>query len=148
MAAEIIAAVKSDATSRKRIEDSVFGKIPASWGAAGLVRNVSMFVTSGSIITGEPASGEDEKLVCTGIADATVEAINRVKIAGVVIASAHERILNGSHHTGTKIDLSRFGAVVFDWWSTLRIDDPLIYRTVPNFNQASGGVLYSDFKGF
>lgn len=141
-ATRIVSAVVQDSESRKRIDSPLAKVLPDRLGVAGGVRNVWM------ILQGNDGSEpEAAKLSCVGIADATSEAINGAKIPGVASATMHDRPNTKTEHTATLVVMEDGSEYVFDWHTTLKVHEPMIYRK-KEWDRASGGVLFSAFKGF
>lgn len=93
--------------------------------------------------------------VCTGIAEATAKAINDAlkrtqpgaSLGAVLRADSQDRVGTTTAHTATGIWMRDKSNHVFDWHATLRVGDPMLYKTAGDF-AASKGVLFSQFTGF
>ncbi|MEO1019423.1 MAG: hypothetical protein AAFY56_17280 [Pseudomonadota bacterium] len=145
----IVATVLADTTSTKRIESNLDFFLPDSWGLTGATRNW------GYVLSFEdPSEKAIADTVCTGIAEATVAAINRNIKTGLPglkrIAKAMEvnRVRNGVYHTATGIVTTDKTGHVFDWHATLAAGNPMLYSTIDAWKKDEGGVTYDDFKGF
>lgn len=146
--------VHRDPECRRRI-DSGFAVLGTQ---AGSFRNLAYFLDGVVRRQSVSPSPEQAKMVCFGIAEAAIEAINAAAqakrpakgtLAPLKFASEIGRNVGESgEHYAVKITMregSAFTWCVFDWWATLRTDDPLIYRTVADFLQAQGGITLSRF---
>jgi len=93
--------------------------------------------------------------VCTGIAEATAKAINAAlkrapagsSLAMVQRADSQDRVGTTTAHTATGIWMCDKANYVFDWHATLRVGDPILYKSAQAFS-VSDGTLFSRFAGF
>jgi hypothetical protein len=143
----IVDAVKSDPAAIAQI-NSLFRILPAGW--AGGTRNFFLMI--------KDWDAEDEetvKLVCVGIADVTERVINRLiqKNQGnpdypFVRAETVTTNSRAVYHVATGVKMKNGNTYVFDWHATLDVEDPLIFRTVYDWDLKIGGSTFSNFKGF
>jgi hypothetical protein len=160
MAAAIIKVVSSDPECRRRIKSPLAAVLPDNWGIAGGVRNYGFALaeTYKAIAKGgfsaQPSKEQDD-LVCYGIRDATIEALERaIKKAKTgdtlksILEVTYSNRDNPIVHTATKIVLSGKDDYVFDWHATLNIDNPLIYPSEKAFEGNTGAVTFEKFTGF
>lgn len=146
MAKFVVNTVKYDPECKKRI-----GQPASRWlsrlGLAGWMRNVG--VMGPAVFTGKGPTPEQDKIICTGIADATAAAIDKAPgrvTHNIAFAVMCGRVLYGFDHAATRIQMVQYGACVFDWHATLDPGNPMIYRSVTDWEKGINGVLYSDFK--
>jgi hypothetical protein len=151
MAQKIIDAVSIDPSCKKLVDDLAFSVLPAGW-AGGFRNAYDILLNPASIWEGK--SLEQLERNCEGITFFTANAIIKNKPPFVSSARDCYRILDGYHHHATAIDLKSFGAVVFDWHATLCIANPVIYRTIVDFQKdnqkdkkGSLGTQFRDFSG-
>ncbi len=145
----IITVVVADTESSKRISSNLDVLMPDSWGLTGAVRNWG-YVLSFQ----DPTEQETANTVCTGIAEATVKAINRgienklPSLKRIAKAMEVNRVRNGVYHTATGImTIDKFG-YVFDWHATLAASNPMIYPSIDDWKKDNGGVTAETLKGF
>ena len=152
----VVDIVAADPESNRRIDSNIDGIIPASWGIAGGLRNagyVALYMASFGRF-GDPTEVEYADRVCTGIADATSNAINkavkdrdarvrRVRSAGVV-----DRARYGTAHPATSVMMVDGQTHVIDWHSTLDQKNPMMYRTLAEWKADVGGVALEAFTGW
>lgn len=149
LALAIIQIVAKDAECQRRITSgfSIFGK------HSGSFRNAEFCIANLASLNKCAPDTEQQKKVCYGVVDATVEAINKVVVqknrpgtlSAVRFASEIGRnVEEAFEHYGTKLVLSSpLDNCVFDWWSTLTIDNPLIYQSSADFVSDGKAVLFS-----
>ncbi|OED38552.1 hypothetical protein AB833_19230 [Chromatiales bacterium (ex Bugula neritina AB1)] len=180
-AGAIVSVVKNDPNCKKNIDSILAYILPDSAGAAGGVRNFLMVLVdtpnyaaeklvnkardAGSFVgLMDPAkeryiapkifSNQDpdvDKLICTGIAEATAAVIKTALptnkgLADIESAQAISRE-TGIAHAGTHITMKDGTDYVFDWHTTLAVENPTIYLT-KNWHQCTGGTLFERFGGF
>jgi hypothetical protein len=147
----IVDTVKNDAECSKRITSSA-SVLPAP--AAGWARDAAVMGLGGMFLGKEPTEA-DGKLVCTGIAAATISAIKKAGLPFVKDARDADRpggyfteagMITGAH-TATRVDLTNHRSVVFDWWATMDINDPLIYASPEDFVRADREMRFSRWPG-
>jgi hypothetical protein len=158
IAATVVQIVATDAECKRRIDDGFFSLFGTHAGAA---RNLAFCIANLATLHKCEPNEQQKQEVCYGIAEATVEAINKVtvakskpgKLASVRFAMQISRNVGQSgEHYATKLILNyqsmtnkNIDDCVFDWWSTLKADDPLIFSSAADFTKASGGVPFSQF---
>lgn len=146
----IVNAVKNDPECVKRITSKA-SVLPAP--AAGWARDAA--VMGPDILTGKDPTPEKGKMVCTGIADTVVKAIENAHIPfvkKVVLADRPggyftEAGMITGNHTAVTVILASHQSVVFDWWATMDINDPLIYPSVEDFKRADREMRFSAWPG-
>ena len=151
VAKAIVTAVSGDTESHSRITGDLKSNsgsmLPDSWGISGAVRNW------GHVLTGkDPTEKAVADTVCTGIADATSEAINRALktkpgIPEIKVSTTIDRELNGVHHTATLVQMVDETSYVFDWHATLNVLNPMIFKPA-GWKKDNHGVLFTRFEGF
>jgi hypothetical protein len=157
----VVEIVSKDPECRRRIDDAFFSKFGT---LSGSFRNGAFCVANLLHLEKCAPDGQQQKKICYGIAEATVEAINKVCIrppntgtlSSVKFAQEIGRNVGESgEHYATKLVLRHhetvsggaFDVCVFDWWSTLKSNDPLIYKSASEFMNASGGIVFSQYSG-
>lgn len=152
----ICAIVASNPEANRRIDSNIDGLIPASWGAAGSIRNLG-YVVLGMATLGmyaDPSDKEFADRVCTGISDATAAAINAAvarkdaRVRNVVSAVPISRVFRGVDHTATRVQMLDGQQHVIDWHATLDVANPLLFRTVRDWVNGNAGVTVQDFTGW
>lgn len=142
----IVDAVSKDPAAREQVE-SWLAFLPDSWGAAGWIRNFGFALVN--TYTGKLAADSPwvEKRVCTGIAAAGVEAIEKSLPGGVKKVHTVDRF--DPAHTATQVDMNDESSYVFDWHATLNVENPMIFPSVSNWQTLKkGGVTLANFEGF
>jgi hypothetical protein len=90
------------------------------------------------------------ELQCTEIAETAAAAIERQKaqIPSLAAASVFARS-QGFAHAGVSLKMTVGGEYVLDWWLTLDVANPVVFR-VDDFDQDRGGmgVPFEKFVGF
>ncbi len=119
--AKIIEVVATDATCKERIDSWLATALPDGLGVAGSIRNLWYIATFR-----DPTAPEIAAKVCTGIADATANAIEKGKVDGVKRVTVISRVRCAVHHTATHVILTDGREVVFDWHATLNSRNPCI----------------------
>ena len=160
LAVAIVNVVASDPECRRRIDSALATVLPDSWGIAGGTRNFAYaFVgTYASLAQGkysaQPTKEQDD-LVCYGIRDATIEALQKaIKKAGPSdsiksISDVDYAIRdNPIVHTATKIVIAKGSEYIFDWHATLNTKNPIIYPSEKDFEANKNSVVFSSFTGF
>jgi hypothetical protein len=153
----VIKVINSDPECQKRISSFIDDVLPDTLGISGATRNWGYVF--GNIFTfgywGDPTDKEFADRVCTGIAEATANAINNAitntcnpglinfKGAGNV-----DRVLRGTSHTATSIIMKDDSRYVFDWHATLNIENPMLYKSLVDWKLDRNGVVYADFSGW
>jgi hypothetical protein len=142
-AQKIVATVKADAESVRRIDSWVKKVVPDHWGAAGGIRNLGYLLSFQ-----DPSDPSVAAKVCYGIAMATSSRIEASKghIREIRRAGLADRAHRGVEHVGTLVEMHDGTTYVFDWHATLNADDPLISR-VQDWKEDRNSVLYSQFRG-
>jgi hypothetical protein len=90
------------------------------------------------------------ELQCTAIVEAAVEAIQkrRQEVAGLQEATLMARS-EGFAHAGVHFAMTDKTNYVIDWWATLDVMNPLLYRADDfDKNRKDKAVLFQDFRGF
>jgi hypothetical protein len=152
----IVDVVSTDPEAVKRIDSNIDAIVPASWGIAGGIRNAGYValnvVTFGAYA--DPTEEEFANRVCTGIANATSDAINRAvrakdaRLRRVAAASVVNRTYRGTDHTATSVAMIDGQIHVIDWHATLDQENPMLYRNVHEWSTSSGGIPFKDFSGW
>jgi len=171
----IINVVKSDKIAYERI-DSMLQYIPPLWipglrDKRGWVRNYGMATAETYLDIGAWFAGKkfgvsfgkhwnpfDPNLPgsvgyeyqCTGMAEAASAAIMAAKsqLPAVKFAEPRDRS-EGLTHSGVWIETVDGGEYIVDWWTTLDIDNPYVFRYADwDQNQKSKGFEFKEFRGF
>lgn len=155
-AESIVNLICNDADSIKRIDSNIDGVLPDSWGISGSLRNWGYVL--GGMATfgywGDPTEEEFADRVCTGIADATSQAINRAikavdpKLRSIKKATTVSRNRLGTAHTATVVIMIDDAEHVFDWHATLSAENPLMFRYVRDWKGDKNGETYDGFEGW
>ena len=153
---QIIEIVAQDAECQKRV-NSWLNKVDiADSGTAGIVRNFAIGLAYGLVPkrwenSFDPSERESMAYLysCDGIAEATSIAINaKIKdIEGLTRASEQAR-KTGYSHTGTLLEMTDNTKYVLDWWKSLSIRCPFVFKYDDFMYQKSEGTPSTDFKGF
>jgi hypothetical protein len=149
LAREVNQVVVNDAACRKQIESLLSYLFPDAAGATGTIRNVPLWIFS--MIAN--VSSEDPRIkpwVCHGIADVTVEAINKVYLGKKKMPVKYALTINRSspmEHYATNIFLADKSNYVFDWHATLNVSNPKVHTT-QSWLEARSGIQLAKFKGF
>jgi len=173
-AGAIVSVVKNDPTCKKNISSVLAYILPDDAGVTGATRNFLMVLADSpnylledvvNFVGGLDTAKERyvapklfpntdpnvDKLICTGIADATAAVISTAlktnRALDLVETAAMLSRETGISHAGTHITMKDGTDYVFDWHTTLAPEDPTIYLT-KNWHQCTGGTLYSKFGGF
>jgi hypothetical protein len=125
-----------------------FADTPLGWKAIGastpaLLGGTSNYFSQLNSKLSDPGYGD---FVCTGIADATVAAIEKAAIAEVAGAAREDRVVPECHSVSgvTMRDGSQF---VFDWFLNLEIHNPVIFRLDEWQVNSSDGIQFASFRG-
>jgi hypothetical protein len=150
LAEQIVKVVAMDPTCQKRIPVSG-QETPSRW--RGFWRDAAIIVGNPVDFVLDRKNEETSALICTGVAEATVAAIQNAvlskKLTGVLSAVDIERD-SGMNHSATTVVLGprpNVSQVVFDWFETLDLWNPLIYPSTHAFLSDTGWVHYSQFRG-
>ena len=160
LAAAIVDVVVNDPECVRRIDSGFATVFPDSLGIAGAARNFAFAFagTYASLAQGkysaQPTKDQDD-LVCYGIRDATMAAIEKaIKTAGpgdslksiseVYFSIRDEPLV----HTATKIVIANTYDYVFDWHATLNTRNPIIYPSEKDFEANKGSKEFASFTGF
>lgn len=156
-ARKLVDVVSKDQESRRRVDSWIRwfavtqqGHGPSSAGVAGVIRNFAM-----AAVNMDPSERDSNafRWSCDGIAEATAIAINkaiqldRKRFSGIVSAEEQAR-KEGYSHTGTLINLEGGSRYVFDWWKSLDVMNPHIFRYDDFMNDRGRSVPFQDFLGF
>ena len=163
----MVKVVSADAVARERIS-SILGDVGVLGGSRGAVRNFMMVlgdmvmdtITWGTDKAGiEPISGHDfydpngkgwgAQLQCTGIAEAATQALNRradefPNVSEFQVGSRSESY----PHAGVVVVTTDGNRYVVDWWMTLEVDNPMVFRHADWDAAKGGGVALKNFNGF
>ena len=142
-AQQVVDAVRNDATCNLNIK-SWLRKLPASAGASGTLRNLGYFV-----MAKDPSDPAIAAQTCTGIAVATVSAIETARKAGQISGiQSVERIdrFGLMPHTATKVTAPDGATYVFDWHATLNPRNPLI-NYEDEWTRKLAGTPFASFYG-
>jgi len=110
------------------------------------------YLISRDLTVFDPSDPSTARYLCTGIADATLAAIQAAKakrpgvftkVSAVDVVSRFEPF----DHTATAVTTADGGEYVFDWWKTLHPWSPMLYRR-DEFLENRGGVLFVHFGGW
>jgi hypothetical protein len=143
----IIEAVTKDAESMGRIDSNLDGILPDSLGMAGNTRNAG-YVLMNTLTGGyaaDPSDPEYANRVCTGIANATSETIQRQIDQGakgfenLASATTIDRVVNGTDHTATQVTTKDGQVHVLDWHQTLNADNPMVYQDAEVWKRGDSG---------
>jgi hypothetical protein len=159
IAVAIVGITAGDPECRRRIDDGFFSKFGSMSGGA---RNLAYCIANLAKLENCAPDSKQQQKICHSIAEATVAAINKVvvtrpkprNLASVRFASQIGRNVgqNGEHYAMkvilTQSDSNTFKPdfCVFDWWATLKSNDPLIYKTSTDFMNPAGGIPFSQFS--
>lgn len=144
---KIIEVVKNDAESSSRLS-SPLRYLPL----AGWLRDAS--VMGPDMFTGNDPTPEKSKMICNGIEDATNAAILSAKLPFVRNVETANRqggfnveagLIVGAH-VATRVDFVDGQTIVFDWWATMNIDDPLLYPSNRDFELATRAMRFSEWE--
>lgn len=101
------------------------------------------------------ATAAQDDLVCYGIRDATIAALNtaikRTAPGGSLRLIADVGYVirdNPIIHTATLVTLVDKSAAVFDWHATLNAANPLLYPSAKAFEDNRDSVHFAAFRGF
>ena len=84
-----------------------------------------------------------------GIAEATSNAIEaRRGEAPHLKAVSQQAREKGYSHTGTLIEMDDGSRYVLDWWKSLSIRNPFVFRYRNFMQDLGGGIPFTEFKGF
>lgn len=153
---EIAAVVAKDPEASKRTDSNLNAVLPASWGVAGGFRNAG-YVALGMVTLGrlgDPTEPEYANRVCTGISDASSNALNAAvtkrdaRVRNIVQTVPISRVLDGVDHTAVQLVMRDGQKHVFDWHATLEAENPLLFQTPVSWVKGSGGVPPKDFCGW
>jgi peptidoglycan hydrolase-like protein with peptidoglycan-binding domain len=179
VAREVVRAVSNDPECRKSISSVLAYFLPPDKGWTGGVRNFLMVFADipnyaleevvnayrrSSASKGDkteryvapknfpPNAPHVDRIICTGIAEATANTINRVLTSSRTLSqhvqtARMESRRTGIAHAGTLLQMVNGSQFIFDWHMTLQPENPLIFRAEDWHNRRSG-VLYSRFNGF
>ncbi len=148
----IVEVVSKDKEAKKRIDSFLSTVMPDGLGWTGSARNYGFALKETFFGNGNPTK-EQELLICYGIAEYTAKilniAISKVK-AGSTLSiiekvSYINRDLHGIAHQATLFKLLNGTEFVFDWHATLSSKNPLIYRTVKDFEEGTNSVMFENF---
>ncbi|TDJ24802.1 MAG: hypothetical protein E2O58_04935 [Gammaproteobacteria bacterium] len=178
-ATQIVKTVKSDANCVKNISSVLAYFLPDDLGWTGGVRNFLMvfadipnyviedtvnayrrstatkgnkaerFVAAKNFPSNSPRV---DKIICTGIAEATAAALNRAlktskELSSQIASVRMESRATGIAHAGTLIEMLDGSSYVFDWHMTLAPENPCIFKA-QNWHNRIGGVTFIKFARF
>ncbi len=160
-AAAIVDAVSQDVESRRRLHSILRFLGPVGTQHRGGLRDTGLEWKA--IFASLPALGHgwgsftgriDNKLndpayadlCCVGIADATVAAINKAGITEVAAAAREDRILP-EWHSVTGVTMRDGSQYTFDWFLTLAVNNPVIFRLDEWRADMSFGIQFAGFSG-
>jgi hypothetical protein len=152
----VVDLVGKDSESKKRISSVIDNILPDSWGISGAMRNWG-YVLGGMATLGnwgDPSEKEFADRVCTGIADATSLAINKLIKAGdprmrkFTKAVTVDRTLRSTAHTATGIVMADGSEHVIDWHATLSAENPMLFESVRDWKADKNGITYEEFSGW
>lgn len=160
LALAIVDVIAADPECKRRIDSGLSAIMPSSLGWTGSVRNYGFAFkeTYKAIFSGgysaQPTTEQDD-LVCYGIRDATIEALEKAlkKVKGDSTLSAISEVSyvirdDPIVHTATLITVTKRWKYVFDWHATLETRNPLIYPSEKAFMENRDSVVFSSFTGF
>jgi hypothetical protein len=149
---KLVEIIKNDSESTKRITAVSLG----GWAGNALVMGPA-------ILTGRGPSEEESKVICTGIQQATSNAIQAAKpsfVQTVVVGKEEKKevgeatreggyftkagIITG-YHVATKVKFVSGQTIVFDWWATREPGDPLLYPSEEDFECKTRGMRFSQW---
>ena len=152
----IVTLISKDLESNKRITSIIDNILPDTWGGAGFVRNAGYVL--GNMFSlgywGDASEKEFADRVCTGISNATSQAIIKAIessnpfFRNIKSAVTVDRQLNGTAHTATGIVMTNKSEHVFDWHATLSADNPMMFRSLLDWKAGKGGITYEEFSGW
>jgi hypothetical protein len=160
-AREIVNIVASDSECGRRI-NSVLKIVPPQYQASGFIRNTLITVgfdmvpdildTYGIQKRKGMQSDEFRYHCCNGIADAVMDVFSHHRKLPF-IKSVSKGDSKSTDHTAPQFAMTAGGEYVFDWWLTLDIRNPILWRkadweqfTNPAFSNK--GTQYRYFEGF
>ena len=160
LALAIVNVIAADPECKRRISSGLASVMPSGLGWTGSVRNYGFALkeTYKAIFSGgysaQPTAEQDD-LVCYGIRDATIEALEKAlkkakgddtlaAISAVSYVVRDEPIV----HTATLITVAKQWKYVFDWHATLETRNPMIYPSEKAFMENRDRVVFSSFTGF
>jgi len=178
-ASEIVKAVSRDPNCKDAIDSVLAYFLPDDFGWAGGVRNFMMVFADSpnyaleDIVNAYRRStatkGDKteryvapklfpreaprvDRLICTGIAEATAKVINSsLKTSTILSGTVESANMTGRNtgiaHAGTLVKMLDGSKYIFDWHMTLSVGNPLIFRA-ENWHQRTGGKEFDKFIGF
>ena len=121
--AQIIAVVKKDREFCNRVTSNfaVLGR------DAGGVRNAALIPTGGELT--DP-SNPTINYLCVGIACSAMAVINAAIKRGQLpmLTMSQQATTHDGGHTGCEITMKDRSVYVIDWWQTLLVDNPVLFR--------------------
>jgi hypothetical protein len=145
---KLVEVVRNDPECINRIT-SPLRFLPA--GMAGWTRDAR--VMGSDIVTGKDPTPEKQKFICNGIDEGAQEAIGKAKLAFVKTVGTADRqggyfreagVIVGSH-VATRVDFADGHTVVFDWWATMDINDPLLFPSTRDFEGNKRAMRFSQW---
>lgn len=171
----IINVVSNDQNCRSLIQ-SVLRIMPAHWKAGGWMRNAAntiIYDVGAGIVSKSawqekfkngfvsgltesfPQSKKFQAECCNGIAKATTAAIcsHLSQLPFVSGANDSQGTITDYGHYATKVIMKKGGEYTFDWWMSLDVYNPILWRTkdwlhYPNSAIMNKGVDFYNFEGF
>ena len=158
---DIVRVVQADSECRVRIKSFLGSMLPDSWGLAGPLRNTALTAASmGTSLWMEKEEGTAahkfaQPYICYGIAQATTKALENAqsqgRLPGVdsviqrIRASKPSHFASGLSMTSDNAMIGKF--YVFDWWKTLVVGNPMIFRG-SDWDSKRGGKTLGNFNGY
>jgi len=153
---QIIRVVADDPDCKKRTNSKLRFIDIADSGLAGSVRNTAIGLVYGLLpdkYDDNFDSGDWSSMAyeysCDGIAEVTSIAINKKLDAIPALKRAYEQgRVKGFSHTGTLLEMKDDSKYVLDWWKSLNIHCPFVFRFQDFMYKRSDGTPYTSFEGF
>jgi hypothetical protein len=164
MVQRMVAVVAADPVARGRISSvlGVFGQNSGAvrnglmvlgdlWfdGASALGNKVGLGKMENADFFDPSGNGWGAELQCNGIVEVSVNALKRK--SGDFPNVSEFRLASrtaGNAHAGVFVETVDGGEYVIDWWRTLKIANPLVFRHGVWDADKPGGVLLENFVGF
>lgn len=152
---QIVQIVAADSESNSRV-NSWLNKVDiADSGTAGAVRNYAIAFadtfTPWHVKAFDPSERDSMAYLysCDGIAEATSKAIQaRISEVLHLVRVSSQARRKGYSHTGTLLEMDDGSKYVLDWWKSLSIRNPFVFRYLSFMDDLGDGIPYTDFKGF
>ena len=153
--ARILDVVASDPESNRRVNSWLRWMDIADSGTAGVVRNYSIafadMMTFGQVKALDPSEREQLAYLysCDGIAEATAAAIRpKVKEIPRLVRVDEQARERGYSHTGTLLEMDDGTKYVLDWWKSLSIRDPFVFKYQSFMWDLGDGINYTNWSGY